>query len=519
MTASRHAKPDTAPAGPTGGDRRNVVIIAGLAAALRIPIYFASRHLTFDDGVFASSALAMRDGGIPFRQVFSSQGPLFLPLVYVGDLLGLRTMDSPRLIGVVAGVALTVFIYLTLSRLEGPTTAIYGGLVMATSGCVIWVTGPLAADGPALAFAALAFWLTIIYTERPGPSIAVIIGLAAGAAMSVKSIHVPLLVVVAVATLTPLVNDLRGRRFELRSLTDPLAAGASAAAVFLITSIPFGIGNVWNQTFVYRTETSGRRDPIGNVRKMFSTLWDRDLVLLALAVLTIAWAVTKAWERRSTTTGRVSLPGDANDENHEGAGASLPFAPSGRLLSTVWLATAVVWLAVGVNPMWRSHVSGLVPPAVLVLALYAPPRRWLRYAAIVCVPLAVIQLFPIVVPGPYRNSEKAVVEVLRALPPGAWVLSDEPGLAWRAGHRTTDDLVDPSVLRIRSGRYDEDSLIEAASDERICAVVVRSDERFGSFEGLGARLDALGFVPTSDRRVEGRPGQEVYLRTDCSPAS
>ena len=64
------------------------------------------RHLTFDDGVFGASAVAMRAGGQPFRDVFSSQGPLFLPLVWVADLLGLRTANAPRLLSLAAALLL-----------------------------------------------------------------------------------------------------------------------------------------------------------------------------------------------------------------------------------------------------------------------------------------------------------------------------------------------------------------------------------------------------------------------------
>ena len=65
---------------------------------LRLPALFATRSLVFDDGVYASSALAMRNGLQPFRDVFSSQGPVFLPLVWLADLLGFRTLDAPRLL-------------------------------------------------------------------------------------------------------------------------------------------------------------------------------------------------------------------------------------------------------------------------------------------------------------------------------------------------------------------------------------------------------------------------------------
>ena len=81
----------------TRSSRGDLAALAGLTVALRLPAYLASAHLTFDDGVFGASAVAMRAGGQPYRDVFSSQGPLFLPLVWVADLLGLRTDErAPR---------------------------------------------------------------------------------------------------------------------------------------------------------------------------------------------------------------------------------------------------------------------------------------------------------------------------------------------------------------------------------------------------------------------------------------
>ncbi|MDQ3946539.1 MAG: hypothetical protein M3357_15590, partial [Actinomycetota bacterium] len=80
--------------------------LVAAAVVLRLPAFLATRHLSFDDGVYGASALAMRDGAMPFRDVFSSQGPLFLPLVWLADLAGLRTLDAPRLLAVAAGAVL-----------------------------------------------------------------------------------------------------------------------------------------------------------------------------------------------------------------------------------------------------------------------------------------------------------------------------------------------------------------------------------------------------------------------------
>ena len=141
-------------------DRARAIDLIGLgllALLVRTPALLSSKALTFDDGVFSLSALAMRDGGIPFADVFSSQGPLFLPLVWLGDLLGLRSINSPRILGLLAGVGAVALTYLVALRLRDRTAALLAGALVATSGALAWVTGPLAADGPAIAFAVSGF--------------------------------------------------------------------------------------------------------------------------------------------------------------------------------------------------------------------------------------------------------------------------------------------------------------------------------------------------------------------------
>jgi len=75
---------------------RDSLIVGAVALLVRLPAFFAPQPLGFDDGQFAMSVIAMRHGGLPFREVFSSQGPLFLPIAWLGDLLTFRTIDSPR---------------------------------------------------------------------------------------------------------------------------------------------------------------------------------------------------------------------------------------------------------------------------------------------------------------------------------------------------------------------------------------------------------------------------------------
>ena len=130
---------------------RDSLIVGVVALLVRLPAFFAPQALGFDDGQFAMSVIAMRHGGLPFREVFSSQGPLFLPIAWLGDLIGLRTINAPRTASVLAGVALAVLVLHLARRLTGPGAARFAALLVALSGSVLWTTAPLTSDGIAAA--------------------------------------------------------------------------------------------------------------------------------------------------------------------------------------------------------------------------------------------------------------------------------------------------------------------------------------------------------------------------------
>ena len=80
---------------------------------------------------------------------------------------------------------------------------------------------------------------------------------------------------------------------------------------------------------------------------------------------------------------------------------------------------------------------------------------------------------------------------------------------WRSGHRTPPDLVDASVLRIQTGDITSESIAAAAADPDVCAVVVRSGERWGSFEDLPDRLADAGYEVAAE---DGEVRQRCYLK-------
>ena len=145
--------------------RFDLAILGVATLLLRLPAYVADRHLTFDDGVYGASAVAMRAGGVPFRDVFSSQGPLFLPLVWVADLVGGRSADAPRVLSLVAALVLVGATYWAGRAITDRGGALLAAGLVTTSGSVLWVTGPVASDGIALAFATVTVLLALRWRD------------------------------------------------------------------------------------------------------------------------------------------------------------------------------------------------------------------------------------------------------------------------------------------------------------------------------------------------------------------
>ena len=148
----------------------DALVLAVVAVVLRLPAFFADaiarvrrRRATRRRRSRCATALQ------PFRDIFSSQGPVFLPLVWVADLLGFRTLDAPRLLTVAAGVLLTIAVYSCARRVTTRGHALLAAGLVTTSGSVLWVTGPVNADGPSLALSVLAIAFALRALDHATP--------------------------------------------------------------------------------------------------------------------------------------------------------------------------------------------------------------------------------------------------------------------------------------------------------------------------------------------------------------
>lgn len=472
--------------------------LIGLGAlAVRLPSMFAPTQLGYDDGGYGLAAVAMRDGYTPFRQIFSPQGPLFLPLVRTADLAGFEHRNAPRLLGVLAGIVVAIAVYAIAIQIMDRGRARLAGALTAGSGVLLWTTGPLTGDGPAAAWAALAVAVALFYRRAPSHVKAFGIAALVGCAFATKS----LVVVPAVAVAWALV-------VSRRRWLDAAAVPFGAAAVVLALAMPWGLTNVFDDYVRYHLDKTANRKPLYNLERTVRAFAERDTLLSALALLGAGTALVRGIRRRAEP-GSPALAATRDSSRRRRV------LEGDRFLGW-WLGiTLVVLLAQ--DPMFRNHLSALVAPAALLVARGRPTWRWVAIVGLATVPIQSFVLKPLLFPSDYHGVTADVVAGLRSLPRSAWALSDEPGLVWRAGLSTDPFFVDPSGLRMDSGvgsiRITDARIVRAATNRRMCAVAVTSTDRFGRYPELPRQLAALGY-----RRTVAADGlRGLYVRTPCRP--
>jgi Dolichyl-phosphate-mannose-protein mannosyltransferase len=456
-----------------------------LTVVLRLPAFLSSRHLVFDDGTYGVSVLDMRHGLAPYRGVFSAQGPLHFSLLYVGDLLGFRTIDGPRVAPMLAGIAATIAAWAIARRLAGSTAGVIAGVLVATSGSMIWTTGQVTGDGLASAVAVCAVWAALVYRDDPRLRRALVTGVVMGAAIAVKPLILPAAIPV-------------GWWLWSRRRTDHLASAVGAAiAVWLVSALPWGLGNVWDQSVVYNGGAGPRYAKTAQLRKLSSTLASRDLLVVGALVLVLVTAVVVAVSARRTS-------GDA------------PRALAARrddiTVIAVWaIVTALV--LVFEPALYRNHLATIVPPLAILAATLVRTPRVLAVLLLILIPFSVANLHDILRPTGYRGASAELMASLARLPRNAQVISDEPGFVYRANLRTPRLLNDPSVKRIDQHLLTTPMIARAARNPAVCAVVVWS-ARFGrDLQGLPDALRAAGLQVA--QTWDGN--KALWLRPNCNP--
>lgn len=476
--------------GPARLQRVDATVLALAALVIRIPAFIADRHFHPDDGTYGMSAVLMRGGAAPFRTVFSSQGPLHLVLVYAGDLITGRQMNSPRAVAVMSGIVATLAAAAIGARVGTRRGAWIAGGLVATTGSMLWTSGPLTADAVTIAVVAIATVAALRYDDAPSTRRVVLVGVLCGAGLMAK------VAVAALGFAPALLLVLRHRRSR-----DVVATVSGAAVVMAALVLPFGAGRVWDQAIRYQLDTEREQSILRNARKVVSTIWSRDLLLATLVVVALGWAATR-W-RDSTPLGRGIV---------------------------LWAAAMTGFLVVQ-PALWRNHISHLVLPLAIVVARVLGPSRPSRVSRdrsrrsrVLIVALVIVTLVQvrfsanILVPAGYDADSRAALRALEAVPSDARVISDEIGLVWRGGRRTPDDLVDMSIKQFQQERVTLERLESIAARSEVCGVLIWSRRHLGSVEGLATSLATLGYQ--LEQRFGGQQGaRSLWVKRRCPDAS
>jgi hypothetical protein len=460
-------EPRTGPASPRNSWWLDATMLGAVSALIRLPALLSPRELTYDDAVYGATAMAMRQGFLPYYDLFSTQGPLFLPLVYVFDLLGLRTLNGPRLLAVASGIVITVAVYTIVRRTSGRTAGIVTAAVVTISGTVLRTTGGLNADGPSTALAVTTVALALRYCDAPSLRRAGSVGAAAGSALAIKVLVAPVLLPLAVLLLWR-------RRMSAAAL-----AAATTVAVPLLFALPWGPFQVWQQSIWFHQAVPRERGIEFNWEALQATLWYRDRLVLAFAGLSLL-VLLVAIARR--------LAGVA------ATGPALGTPPK-HILAIAFGGWATLMFAVLMLEPWQfsNHMVHLVVPLALLAALWPPPILAVAAVTFLILPGQYDLVRPLVYSEPYGEQRAAALEALRGLPDEAWVVSDSPEIVWRSGHVLPPKLIDPNYKGITAGEFTIDTVLDGVEDPRVCAALIWKT-KFGYYlKGLRQALEREGF--------------------------
>ncbi|MEX1038893.1 MAG: hypothetical protein WDZ96_08575 [Acidimicrobiia bacterium] len=442
----------------------HLALLAVLAGAIRIPMWLSRTHLTFDEGVFLASTDLASAGFTQYKDFFASQGPLFIPLLQFGDLLGFGDQRAPRTIMVVSGVVIAIATYFVLTAFTTSLRSLLLAALVATSGTTLLAAGPVQSEGVSLAFALAALAITLHSQDRTG---AVAAGFLIGAAVAIKSLHIaPTVLMVAIV--------LVYRRDWLNLAYTSLIA----MTVGLVTALFFGVERVFDQYVMFHLTKDNSANLIENLGHALDFLVGFDLPLLVLGATSLI------------LLGRSGArPVTASFDNP-------PWLPAAWMLSSL----VVIIGFTHIDPGFVRVVTFIVPPLAVLVArhLHMPERVLIGVVAAALVfQVVTIEFTP--EPDP---TMVAVIEKTGLLDGEAMVVSDDPGLVWSANRLSHPVTVDPSYARFETGYLTEGAVERALNDPRTCAFTATSE-----------RFDNAGITPPGIYQPTAVAG--FYLRDGC----
>ena len=448
-----------------------IVVAAVFAIAIAMRLYGLNGRFDFDgydEGVYWQTLRAMSAGFSLYGRIFCSQPPAFPLLIYPFYVLFGWTIVAARF-----GVAALSLLGLAGAYLLGKALA---GRVGGVAALVIVVATPsyleasqtLQAEGPATALLFLTVGAAFMWWQYPmgqkGALLAMLCGVSFALGTLVKLLDVTAIVPILVLVFGRLWQIRREAGCRIATALWPIGCAIAAAAVAslvvlapILNSLPAAIRQVVAFHIAARGMVGGSESR--NIHSLYHFLIGNAVLGVGAAVGIVVAARRHDW----------------------------------RIVPLVaWVLATCIVLLMQV-PLFPHHATVLIPPLVAVsaLALHELPAmgqtqwvtRFSRRRAAILLPLAAILVgapsFYVyyhrqgIRPESSKTGRVALIaaDLERTTTPDQWVITDAQFVAGLANRDTPPWLVDTSSVRINSGYLTVPELIQAASDQRVHAVL------------------------------------------------
>ena len=501
---------------PTSGFTGRLLEAVLLAVTVAIALWLRLSNLdaytgSFDEGIRTQQLLLMAAGYRPFQDIFASQGPLLLDLLFPFYLAFGQTLVAARAGVVACSIVAIVGAWWTARLAAGPAAGLAAAVILAASPSFLEGSRLALAEVPTIAPALLALGSLLAYRRTGDRRLLVLSAVCCALAVLVKPMALHIGAPLAVLLLVPTGVALRsgGDGWPVRTVVlDMLLYGVVVGALSTLVILLLGPAGVWDNLGAYRGGAGHAlgADTAANLRLTVSIMRAERAGLFILAA---AGLLLGLWRR-----------------------------PVATLALLAW-GVAIVGLFATYGDLADKHIVYLTPPVALLAAVGAGlgydgiasllqregHRRHARIAALVggVGIVAYLVSLPAVSSADRHLLREAprvawdrrggavdleIAEIIRSrTPPDGWVLADNPGAAFEARRMVIPYLVDTSGTRVDAG-----SLTAALATEQVQryqpSVIVTWPRRLGKLDDFVRRLPELGYRLEKSYDL----GWKVYVR-------
>jgi hypothetical protein len=470
-------------------------IILAVAAFMRL-VRTSGTSGDLDEGIRGIQLMLMSAGYRPMQEIYSSQGPLLLNMLYPFFKLFGETLGAARLATGVYSLFGILGVYGAARAIGGPVAATTAAILLTISPNYLSNSRQALAEVPALAPAILAVAAVCEY-QRSGRRIWLIVsGLLLGGSLLVKPIVAAAVVAVALAALL-------GPRISIRPV---FLVGLLALAVVAAIVMTTGFSTVVDQMIEYRlkSRTVSGWSLSENWRVIRTTLVARDQV--GLFALGGAGALLMLLLRPKLGIPQLGWIAAT-------AGLLAWYAPLFPKHVVIAIPPLVIAAGAGAGLVWQAlrdrHVMGIVGGLILAgpVLLYA----W-SLPAIATLNVGFMNLDQGFEGQRFARTADIASTIAAVTRKGDFVITDEPEQAFHANRLVPPNLADPSTSRVRARELTGDAVITAAQQYDVKLVALSSD-RFRSLRSFRSWLDEH-FLPIKMYGRGGDSPEVIYARAD-----